>query len=170
METKQKGTVVWLTGLSGAGKSTISLAISERLDKDGIAHVILDGDQLRKIFPKTGFSKEDRDMHVKRVGSVAALLAEHVPVILCALISPYVEARALARNECDNFIEVYVKCPIDVCIERDVKGLYKKAISGEIKQFTGISDPYEEPEEPELILDTSTLSIDECVEKILKKI
>lgn len=164
----KRGITVWMTGLSGAGKSTIAQRLYENLVNEGWSIEILDGDVLRNgICRDLGFSKEDRRKQLERVTYIADLLSRNGIVTLVSLISPYSSDRKYARDVIKNFQEVYVKCPLDVCISRDVKGLYKRAISGEIKNFTGISDPYEEPEKPELVLDTSLLTIDECV-SILK--
>jgi len=125
------------------------------------------GDEVRKIFPKTGFSKEARNEHVKRIGYLASMLASKGTIVLCSFISPYKEARDQVRAMCPNrFIEIFVNCSIEECIKRDPKGLYAKVLAGEIKQFTGIDDPYEVPENPELILRTDKNSLKECVKQV----
>jgi adenylylsulfate kinase len=163
----ERGFVVWLTGLSGAGKTTIAHALAERLKSAGYKVEILDGDVVRQHFSKgLGFSKEDRIENIKRVAYVAHLLARNGVVVIVALISPYREGRNYARQLIGDFVEVYVKCPLNVLIERDVKGLYAKALRGEIQNFTGISDPYEPPESPEVVVETDKETVDESVDKI----
>jgi adenylylsulfate kinase len=163
----ERGFVVWLTGLSGAGKTTIAHALAERLKSAGYKVEILDGDVVRQHFSKgLGFSKEDRIENIKRVAYVAHLLARNGVVVIVALISPYREGRNYARQLIGDFVEVYVKCPLNVLIERDVKGLYAKALQGEIQNFTGISDPYEPPENPEVVVETDKETVDESVDKI----
>lgn len=162
-----QGFVIWLTGLSGAGKTTIANALAERLQTVGYKVEILDGDIVRQHFSKgLGFSKEDRIENIRRVAYVAHLLARNGVVVITALISPYREGRNYARQLIGNFVEVYVSCPINVLVERDVKGLYAKALKGEIPNFTGISDPYEPPENPEVVVETDKETVDESVDKI----
>ncbi len=163
------GYTVWFTGLSGAGKSTLAEALSARMQNKSIAHEILDGDVVRTNLSKgLGFSKEDRDTNIRRIGFVANLLTRHGVPVLTAAISPY---RAI-REECraligpDKFVEIHVHAPLDTLVERDVKGLYKKAIAGEIKNFTGVSDPYEEPESPHVRVDSSKESVEASLEKV----
>lgn len=171
MPNKQKNlnpTVLWFTGLSGSGKSTISERVYEVLKNRGYKVEHLDGDAVREVFPTTGFSKEERDSHVKRVGFVASLLQKHGVFVVASFISPYQDARDFVRNMCEDFTEVYISTPLEVCEQRDVKGLYEKARKGEIDNFTGISDPYEEPEKPELEIDTTDISVDEGVEMVLE--
>ncbi len=167
MMVSGRGFVVWLTGLSGAGKTTIAHALAERLRQAGYCVEILDGDVVRQHFSKgLGFSKEDRIENIKRVAYVAHLLARNGVIVITALISPYREGRDYARRLIGDFVEVYVQCPLQVLIERDVKGLYAKALKGEIPNFTGISDPYEPPENPEVIVETDKETVDESVDKI----
>lgn len=171
MPNKQKNlnpTVLWFTGLSGSGKSTISERVYEVLKNRGYKVEHLDGDAVREVFPTTGFSKEERDSHVKRVGFVASLLQKHGVFVVASFISPYQDARDFVRNMCEDFTEVYISTPLEVCEQRDVKGLYEKARKGEIDNFTGISDPYEEPEKPELEIDTTDISVDEGVKMVLE--
>ncbi len=159
---------VWLTGLSGAGKTTISIPLCEQLELMGYRVQRLDGDVVRqKLTKDLGFSKEDRDLNIERVAFVAERLVKHGVITVCALISPYRDERQHARNEIGRFVEVFVKCPLEVCEERDVKGLYAKARAGEIKNFTGIDDPYEEPEDAELTVDTSQSSLQAEVDAII---
>ncbi|WP_462281826.1 adenylyl-sulfate kinase [Salinivirga cyanobacteriivorans] len=162
--------VIWFTGLSGSGKSTLAEALYKKMKSQNFKVEQLDGDIIRNIFPKTGFSKEERNRHVRRVGFLASKLEENGVTVIASFISPYRESRDFVRSQCQNFVEVYVSTPLEVCEERDVKGLYKKARKGEITQFTGIDDPYEAPENPEIEIDTSKHSIDDSVEMIMKRI
>ncbi len=162
-----KGFTIWLTGLSGAGKSTISEELAQRFQEYGREREILDGDVVRMHLSQgLGFSREDRDINIKRIAFVCSLLTRNGVICISAAIAPYREARLWARLEIKNFVEVYVKCPIEVCRQRDVKGLYKLVDEGKIKNFTGIDDPYEEPENPELVLETDKETIQECIEHI----
>ncbi len=159
---------VWLTGLSGAGKTTISIPLCERLESMGYRVQRLDGDVVReKLTPDLGFTKEDRDKNIERVTFIAERLVRHGVITVCAFISPYRAERQYARGEIGRFVEVFVKCPLEVCEERDVKGLYAKARAGEIKNFTGISDPYEEPENAEMTVDTSQSTLEAEVDAII---
>jgi len=159
--------VIWLTGLSASGKTTIGEALVNDLKILGHRVEHLDGDLVRKMFPGTGFSREERDRHIKRVGYLAALLEKHDVFVVASFISPYREARAFVRSQCNNFIEVYVSTPLEECEKRDPKGLYKKARAGEITNFTGIDDPYEAPESPEIEIDTTGITVADAVERIL---
>jgi len=166
-----KGFVLWFTGLSGSGKSAIADKVAEKLKERGLRIERLDGDIVRKSLTKDlGFSENDRNENIKRVTFVAKLLSRNDVGVIASFISPYREIRKHVRNEVTNFIEVYTKCPLDVCIQRDPKGLYKKALNGEIENFTGVSHPYEEPENPEILLETDKESIEESVEKVIKKL
>ena len=166
-----KGFTLWFTGLSGSAKSTISVLIAKRLREMGRNVEILDGDEVRTNLSKgLGFSKEDRDTNIKRIGYVAKLLSRNGTVAITAAISPYREVRDYCRKEIGNFVEVFAKCPLEVLIKRDVKGLYKKALAGEIKEFTGVSDPYEEPLNPEVVVHTDSETVEQSVETILKKL
>ncbi len=163
-----KGFVVWFTGLSGAGKSTIANALKEELARRGRHVELLDGDDVRTHLSKgLGFSKEDRDTNIRRIGYVARLVARSGGVAITAAISPYREVRDEVRAETPGFVEVFVRCPLDTLVERDVKGLYKKAIAGEIANFTGVSDPYEEPLRPEVVVDTSRESLQQSLSKVI---
>jgi len=167
-ENMNSGFVIWLTGLSGAGKTTITEVLAPKLTKLGLRVERLDGDEVRRqLSPELGFSKEDRETHAKRVVYVSKLLAKNGVAVIVALISPYRAFRAFARQEVENFVEVYVKCSIETCAKRDPKGLYKKAFRGEIKDMTGLQDPYEEPLNPEVILDTEQTSPELNADKIL---
>lgn len=169
MNAIDKGFTLWFTGLSGSGKSTLATYLLPKLREAGKKVEILDGDEVRENLSKgLGFSKEDRDTNIRRIGFVANLLARNGVVSITAAISPYKDIRNEIRSKAQApFIEVYVECPIDVLEDRDTKGLYKKAKAGIIKNFTGISDPYEAPESPEVVCDTSKESIEESAEKIL---
>jgi len=165
------GFTIWFTGLSGAGKSTLSEAIEERLKARGRNIEILDGDIVRTHLSKgLGFSREDRDTNIKRIAFVCGLLTRNGVICISAAIAPYREAREWARNHIGHFVEVYVKCPIEVCRQRDVKGLYKLVDEGKLKGFTGVDDPYEEPEHPELVVETDKEAIEESVARIFAKL
>jgi adenylylsulfate kinase len=159
--------VIWLTGLPSSGKTTIAQGVVEYLSKNNIRVEHLDGDIVREIFPQTGFNKEERDRHIRRVGYLAAMLEKHDVTVVASFISPYREAREFVRSLCRNFIEIYVSTPLEVCEQRDPKGLYAKARRGEIKEFTGIDDPYEEPSEPELRIDTTNQTVNESVQIVV---
>jgi adenylylsulfate kinase len=154
-----KPAVVWFTGLSGSGKSTIAEWVGGAIAAEGAPVEQIDGDALRAVFPNTGFSKAERDAHVRRVGYLASRLEHHGVVVLASLVSPYREARDFVRGLCRTFIEVHVATPIEECERRDVKGLYARARRGELREFTGVDDPYEPPLAPELVLDTRGLSV-----------
>jgi len=165
-----KGVTIWLTGLSGSGKSTIAHSLEEKLFERGIATYVLDGDNIRFGLNKDlGFSREDREENIRRIGEVAKLFVDAGIITITAFISPYRSDRDNVRSIHlkGDFIEVYVKCPIEICEQRDVKGLYKKARNGEIKGFTGIDAPYEEPETPEIVVDTAKESLDVSINKII---
>lgn len=163
------GFTLWFTGLSGAGKSTLAEATAACLRDAGHKVEILDGDIVRTHLSKgLGFSREDRDTNIKRIAYVCSLLTRNGVISISAAISPYREARAWARNEIGNFVEIYVKCPIEICRARDVKGLYRLVDEGKIKGFTGIDDPYEEPEHPELVVDTANQTVEESLAQILQ--
>jgi adenylylsulfate kinase len=162
--------VIWFTGLSAAGKSTLANALCEKFHSMHIHGYVLDGDNIRHALNKDlGFKPEDRKENIRRIGEVAKLLVDAGLVAITAFISPYREDRRQSRKllRSDEFIEVYLKCNLEECERRDPKGVYKKARAGEIKDFTGISAPYEEPEKPEITLDTARYSVDECTEKLL---
>src|SRR5262245_34837372 len=163
------GAVLWFTGLSGSGKTTIAQEVCRELERQGIAVEYLDGDVIRSVFPNTGFSRADRDAHVRRVGFVASRLEHHGVVVIAALVSPYRDSRDFVRSLCRNFIEIHVATPLEVCEARDVKGLYEKARRGEIRQFTGIDDPYEAPLHAELTIDTSRVSLEEATALVLER-
>ncbi len=165
-----KSFILWFTGFSGSGKSTLSHKVEEKLYEMGVHTYVLDGDNIRQGLNKDlGFSKGDREENIRRIGEVAKLFVDAGIAVLTAFISPYRRDREFVRNLVDegDFIEVYVKCPLEVCEQRDPKGLYKKARAGEIKNFTGIDDPYEEPENPEIVVETDKMSVEQCVDRII---
>jgi adenylylsulfate kinase len=166
----EKGFCLWFTGLSGSGKTTITNVLVKEMRKRGSKLEVLDGDIVRQNLSKgLGFSKEDRDTNIRRVAFVADLLSRNEVPVITAAISPYRQIRDEARAKMDGrFIEAYVKASVEECEKRDVKGLYAKARSGEIKEFTGVSDPYEPPENPELEIDTETQSPEESAQQILR--
>jgi len=164
-----KGFTVWFTGLPSSGKSTLARMLEKVLNDMDFHVEVLDGDEIRLRLSKgLGFSKEDRDENIRRISYVANIVTRCGSIAITCAISPYREIRNEARKEIGRFIEVYVKCPLEECIKRDLKGLYKKALDGEIKNFTGISDPYEEPLNPEIIVETDKESHEESVNKIMK--
>jgi len=164
-----QGFTLWFTGLPCSGKTTISEIVERELRERGLNVEALDGDEVRKNLSKDlGFSKEDRDTHLRRIGFIAKLLTRNHIATLAAFVSPYQELRSHLRSEIGSFVEVYVKCPVEVCIQRDVKGMYKKALAGEIQNFTGISDPYEEPVKPEIIVETDKETAPESAQKVLR--
>lgn len=166
----QKGCVIWFTGLSGSGKSTLALEVESKLYQRGHLTYVLDGDNVRHGLNKNlGFSPEDREENIRRIGEVAKLFADAGVIAMTAFISPYRADRDNARDLLDKgrFVEVFVDCPLEVCESRDTKGLYKKARAGEIKEFTGISAPYEAPSQPELTVNTDNQSLAECTERVL---
>jgi adenylyl-sulfate kinase len=170
-----KGFTLWFTGLSGAGKTTLTNAVLPLLREKGVKVEVLDGDEVRTNLSKgLGFSKEDRDANIRRIGYVARLLSRNGVGVIAAAISPYREIRDEVRASIEadgpRFVEVYVKASLETLIERDVKGLYKKALAGEIKQFTGVSDPYEEPLSPELLIESDKESVEQGAAKIIAKL
>jgi adenylylsulfate kinase len=172
--TNATAPVIWLTGLPGSGKSTIAKALYPKLKELGFKVELLDGDIVRKeLSPELGFTRQDREIHAKRVVYLCKLLSRNGIISIVCLISPYREFRRYARREINinnNFHEVYVKCSLETCIKRDPKGLYKKALSGQIKDLTGLQDPYEEPENPEVIINTEDRALKECVNIILDNV
>ena len=158
--------VLWFTGLSAAGKSTIAAGVVDELRRRGVPTEYLDGDAIRLISP-AGFSRNERDAHVKRVGFLASRLEHHGVTVVCALISPYTEARDYVRQLCSRFVEIYVSTPLIECERRDPKGWYGRARRGEVTHFTGIDDPYEPPANPELVVNTTIMSVDAAVQATL---
>jgi len=168
---EQKGFTLWFTGLSGAGKTTLARLVETELSARGHKVEVLDGDIIRTNLSKgLGFSKEDRDTNIRRIGFVCNLLTRNDVVAIAAAISPYREVRDEVRRDIGAFVEVYVSCPIDVLAERDVKGLYKKALAGEIKNFTGVNDPYESPLAAEVIVETDIESPEESAARIIARL
>jgi len=168
---KQKGMTLWFTGLSGAGKTTISQAVENELTAQGYKVEVLDGDVVRENLTKgLGFSKADRDENIRRIGFVAQLLTRNGVIVIVSAISPYRNIRDEVRNRIGDFVEVYVNAPLAVCEKRDVKGLYKRARSGEIKSFTGIDDPYEPPMNPEVECRTDQETLQESVSKVMNQV
>ncbi len=166
--------VLWLTGLPGSGKTALADLLFDFLRARGLRVERLDGDVLRKTFPDTGFSREERDKHVRRAGDLAASLEKQGAIVIASLISPYKDSRAYVRSVCSYFVEIYVKASLETCEQRDPKGLYKKARAGEIRNFTGIDDPYEEPQSPDSVIPTDGLTLEQsfdllrrCVERRL---
>jgi adenylyl-sulfate kinase len=169
--TQTSGFTLWLTGLSGAGKSTLAHAVGERLRAHGIRVEILDGDEVRLNLSKgLGFSREDRDTNVRRIGYVAKLLTRNGVAVIPAAISPFRAVRDELRRDIGAFVEVHVKASLDECIRRDTKGLYRKALAGEIPQFTGVSDPYEAPQSPELVIDTEQEDVTASAERVIARL
>lgn len=166
---KEVGFVLWFTGLSGAGKTTLSRLVEQRLRDLGARVEVLDGDVVRTYLSKgLGFSKADRDENIRRIGFVCELLSRNGVIAIAAAISPYRSVRDEIRSRVRKFVEIYVTCPMDVLMERDVKGLYRRALAGEISHFTGIDDPYEPPLAPEVLVDSSEMSPEEAALKILE--
>ncbi len=163
-----KGFTVWFTGLSGSGKTTLARMLEQKIKEMGFHVEVLDGDEVRERLSKgLGFSKEDRDENIWRIAYVARLITNSGGIAITCAISPYREMREKARRDIGRFIEVYVNCPVEECIKRDVKGLYKKALKGEIKNFTGVSDPYEPPMDPEIVVETHKETHEESLNKII---
>lgn len=163
------GFTLWFTGLPCAGKSTLAVEIGRVLGQRGSRVEVLDADVLRTTVCRgLGFSREDRDENVARIGWVCGLLARHGVVAIAAVVSPYREARRRLKASVPGFVEIYVKAPLAICVERDVKGMYRRAMVGEIPHFTGLDDPYEEPLDPEIVIETDKSSIPECIDAILQ--
>ncbi|MFN2586999.1 MAG: adenylyl-sulfate kinase [Actinomycetota bacterium] len=168
---RDRGCVIWFTGLSGSGKTTIAHRVEEILLDADVPVEILDGDVIRENLSKgLGFSKEDRDINIRRIAFVAHLLQRNGTFVITAAISPYRAVRDEARAMIKDFVEVYADAPIEVCEQRDVKGLYAKARAGEIKGFTGVDDPYEPPEDPEVVCDTAHETVEESAQKVVDKL
>jgi len=168
---KHQGFTIWFTGLPSCGKTTIANQVALILKRKNYTVEQLDGDIIRQHFSKDlGFSKKDRDENIRRAIFLAKMLSRNNVIVLASFVSPYRKLRRKARKEIKHFVEVYVRCPVKICIKRDVKGLYQKALEGKIKHFTGVDDPYEEPEHPELIVNTDIESVEESVSKVLQKI
>ena len=165
------GFTLWLTGLSGAGKSTLATAVGRELSRQGVGVELLDGDEVRQNLSKgLGFSREDRDTNIRRIGYVAKLLTRNGVAVITAAISPYRDVRDEVRREIGAFVEVHVKASLDACIGRDTKGLYRRALAGEIPQFTGVSDPYEEPLAPDLVIDTEREDVGTSAVRVIDRL
>ncbi len=168
---RAQGFTLWLTGLSGAGKSTLAAAVATALRRHAIQVEILDGDEVRQNLSKgLGFSREDRDTNIRRIGYVAKLLTRNGVVVITAAISPYRAVRDEVRRQIGRFVEVYVRASLDECMRRDTKGLYRKALAGEVAAFTGVSDPYEEPLAPELVVDTERETVGESATRVIRRL
>ena len=168
---EQKGFTLWFTGLPCSGKSTVADAVAEALRQRELKAERLDADIIRKhLWKELGYSKEDRDENIRRATFLAHLLTRNGIAVLTSFISPYQELRDYARAEIGDFVEIYIKCPVEICIQRDTRGMYKKAIAGEIPNFTGISDPYEEPLNPEILIESDKESLEESVNKVMNRI
>ena len=161
--------MLWFTGLSGSGKSTIAVRVHEELERRGAEAEYIDGDALREVFPGTGFTREEREEHLRRTGYMASRLAAHGVTVVASFVSPYRASREFIRKLCPGFAEIYVSTPLEECERRDVKGLYARARRGEIRNFTGIDDPYEVPEHPELTLDTRVMTVEQSVATVLDR-
>lgn len=166
---KRFGMVIWLTGLPASGKTTLAEVLTHRLKTQGHDVIALDGDEVRGIFPNTGFSREARDAHILSIGRLAAILENKGFIVICSFISPYRKIRSEVRDMCADFVEVFVDCPLDECIKRDPKGLYKKALADEIGSFTGIHDdaPYEPPINPEIHFDSRCPNAEEVIDELI---
>jgi adenylylsulfate kinase len=168
--TQAPAPVLWFTGLSGSGKSTIATQLHAELVRRGTDVEYIDGDALREVFPSTGFTRAEREEHLRRTGYMASRLAAHGVTVVASFVSPYRESRDFIRRLCPGFVEIYVATPLEECERRDVKGLYARARRGEIRNFTGIDDPFEAPEHPELVLDTRTFTVEQSVSAVLERL
>jgi len=168
--TPSAAPVLWFTGLSGSGKSTIATRVHAELVRRRVPVEYIDGDALREVFPATGFTRAEREEHLRRTGYMASRLAAHGITVVASFVSPYRESREFIRRLCPGFVEIYVATPLEECERRDVKGLYARARRGEIRNFTGIDDPFEPPEHPELTLDTRVVSVEAAVQTVLERV
>ncbi|MCC6278516.1 MAG: adenylyl-sulfate kinase [Oligoflexia bacterium] len=162
--------VVWFTGLSGAGKTTTATEVVTQMKSLGLRVEHLDGDRIRNIFPQTGFSRNERNLHIQRIGHLASCLEKNGVSVVASFISPYEESRRFVRNICQNFVEVYLSTPLEECERRDSKGLYKLARSGKIKNFTGVSEAFEPPQSPDVVIDTTRITVEEAGRKVLESV
>ncbi len=171
MPKDERGFTAWFTGLPCSGKSTIADAAAEELRQMGLKVERLDADIIRKhLWRELGYSKEDRDENIRRAAYLAQLLTRNGIAVLTSFISPYQETRDYARKQIGDFVEIYVKCPVEVCIQRDSRGMYRKALAGEISNFTGVSDPYEEPLNPEVTIESNREPVKKSVAKVIAKL
>ena len=171
MTKNEKGCTVWFTGLPCSGKSTIAESVAQEFKQKGLKAEMLDADVIRQhLWKELGYSKEDRDENIKRAAYLSHMFARNGVAVFTSFISPYQELRDYARKQIGDFVEVYVKCPVEVCIQRDTRGMYKKALAGEIQNFTGISDPYEEPLTPEVLIESDKETLAESVAKVMTKL
>ena len=168
--TTAAAAVLWFTGLSGSGKTTIATRVHQELVRRGTEVEYIDGDALREVFPNTGFTRAEREEHLRRTGYMARRMAAHGVTVVASFVSPYRESRDFVRRLCPGFVEIYVSTPLEECERRDVKGLYARARRGEIRNFTGIDDPFEVPERPELVLDTRILTVEQSVAAVLERL
>lgn len=168
--TTAAAAVLWFTGLSGSGKTTIATRVHLELVRRGTEVEYIDGDALREVFPNTGFTRAEREEHLRRTGYMASRLAVHGVTVVASFVSPYRESRDFVRRLCPGFVEIYVSTPLEECERRDVKGLYARARRGDIRNFTGIDDPFEVPERPELVLDTRILTVEQSVAAVLERL
>jgi len=164
---RNRPAVVWFTGLPCAGKTTIAERVACELARRKVKVEHLDGDHIRNLFPGTGFTRDERNRHLKRIGYMASLLEKHGVTVIASFVSPYARSRAQIRDLCRRFVEVHVSTPLEVCERRDIKGLYRKARRGQLKHFTGIDDPYEAPRRPDLVLDTSDMTVEEAAGRVV---
>jgi adenylylsulfate kinase len=160
--------VIWFTGLPGAGKTTLAGWVADHLRAQGLRVEQLDGDVIRRIFPGTGYTRPERESHIQQMGYLASRLEHHGVIVVAAFVSPYQSSRLFVRRLCANFFEIYVATPVEICEQRDKKGLYAKARRGEIKNFTGVDDPYESPSNPELVIDTTALTVEQAGRSVLR--
>lgn len=165
-----KPSVYWLTGLSGAGKTTIASGLVEYFRSQSVNPIWLDGDDMRLLYKTSGFDKTSRQSHNLQVGKLASFFEKQGHIVIVSMISPYADTREEIRLICGNYVEIYISTPLKICIRRDPKGLYNKALNGDISEFTGVSSPYEAPEVPEIVLNTEISTIQECVNKIINTI
>lgn len=171
MKNRHPGFTLWFTGLPCSGKSTLAELVAKEIERRGREVEVFDGDRVRTNLTKgLGFSKADRDENIRRIGFVCGLLSKHGVVAISAVISPYRAVRDEVRSKIGNFVEVYVNTPLEVCIQRDVKGMYKRALAGDLKNFTGVSDPYEPPSNPELVIETQNQTPQESTARVLAKL
>jgi adenylylsulfate kinase len=160
--------VLWFTGLPGSGKTTLADTVAEKLSHNGLKIERLDGERIRNLFPQAGFSKNERNTHIRRVGHLASILSKNGTAVVASFVSPYREARDFVRGLCPNFIEVFLDTPLAVCEQRDAKGLYERARKGEITNFTGINDPYEAPQHPEITINTADEPVETTADTIMR--